>query len=275
MILLGVASYIRAAWRLRRYEPKKVTLFTLIRWARQFPRDCRAGLVRLAANLRVVSEKETIDYLVNLNHIVLCALQKDGIDIRNVIYISTDTAGSSSGVMLNLLRNHANLERRGANFLHCGEADSIQELTMELGSGAIVYVDDFAGTGNQFIKSRKIAAEYIVGPFSEFFLLPCICEEAQSRIQDVGVKLLSGFVHKRSERPFFKDCDFLDPQQRKKLLTLSYKYWNKRATLGFCGLATNVVFDRNAPNTTPLIFRGNLEQKPHFGVVPRFDDLPT
>ncbi len=273
--MLNAISYIRAARRLRSYKPKKVTLWTLVRWARQFPKDCRADLIRLVANLRFLSEEETIAHLVDLNRMVLCALEKDGIDIRNVIYVSTDTAGSSSSVMLNLLRDHANLEQRRAKFLHSGEGLKIQQCTRKLERGAIVYVDDFAGTGKQFIRSRRHVAEYVVGAFSEFFLLPCICEEAQSRVEAAGIKSLSGFVHKKSERPFLGDCDFLEPGQRERLLKLSYKHWNERAALGFCRLATNVVFYRTTPNTTPLIFRGNRGQDPFRGVIPRYDDLPV
>lgn len=275
MKLRSLVSYLRALWRLRGYKPKRVTAATLIKWAIQFPCDCLVDLFRLAANLRFISEQETIDYLVDLNGKVIRALEKDGIDIQNVIYVSTDTAGSSSGVMLNLLRDHANLEKQGANFFHSGEGIKIQQCTIQLGRGAIVYVDDFAGTGKQFIRSRGDVAEYVVGVFSEFFLLPCICEEAQTRIEAAGITALGGFIHKRSERPFLNECDFLDPERRHKLLMLSYKHWKKNAALGFGRLATNVVFYRTTPNTTPLIFRGSIGQKPLRGIVPRFDELPV
>ena len=47
----------------------------------------------------------------------------------------------------------------------------------------------------------------------------------------------------------------------------------KKIALGFDGLATNVIFYRAAPNTTPLVLRGSLGQKPYVGLVPRFDEL--
>ena len=275
MILRNAATYVRAAWRLRSYRPKRVTLKSLIGWAGQFPKDCRPSLIRLVANLRFVSEKETIKHLVELNSQILYALQKDGVQIQNVIYVSTDTAGSSSGVMLNLLRDNANLERQKAKFLHAGEGANIQKLTMELGSGAIVYVDDFAGTGKQFMRSRKNVAEFIAGAFSEFFLLPCICEEAYLKIEAAGIRPQIAFVHKRSERPLLDDCNFLEKRQRERLVILSREIWGRENALGFARMATNVIFYRNAPNTTPLIFRGNLGQRPNHGIVPRFDDLPV
>ena len=135
----------QASRRLRGYEPKKVTLREVMRWARQFPKGYRNELVRLVARFRFVSEEETAHHLVALNRKVLDSLKDDGLSEKNVIYITTDTAGSSSSVMLDLLRRRANLERAGAKFLHYVDGEEIQKKTMQLQYGAIIYVDDFAG----------------------------------------------------------------------------------------------------------------------------------
>ena len=271
---LHIPSYAVARWKLRDYRAKKVSFGELRSWAKQFPSRYRPDLIRLAGNLEFVSEEETIDWLVALNDQILDALGEDDVSIKNVIYVTTDTAGSSSGVMLNHLRDRANLERRGAQFLDSRDVNGIQEATRKLGSGAIVYVDDFAGTGKQFTRSRRGVAEYIIGAFSEFFLLPCICEEALLKVTGIGVEPLARIVHMRSERPLLEECRFLKPGRRKRLVELSGEHWGiSKVSLGFGGLATNVIFYRNAPNTTPLIFRGSLGQKPFHGIVPRFDDL--
>ncbi len=269
-------AYIRAFWKLRGYEPQRATFRGLLGWVRQFPPQYRADLIRLAANLRFVSEQETIKSLVWLNRGVLRALEADDVTIGRVIYMTTDSAGSSSGVMLNLLRDRGNLERRGARFLHSRDANGIRKTTTALGSGAIIYVDDFAGTGKQFTRSREAVADEVVGAFSEFFLLPCICEEASSKIRALGVEPRATIVHKRSERPLLRESGLLSSERLEGLLALSGQHWGPpRKSLGFKGLATNVVLYRNAPNTTPLIFRGHLEQQPLRGIVPRFDDLPV
>ena len=263
----------RAASRLGAYKPSRVTLSGVLRWARQFPREARRDLMKAAASMRFYSEGKTVESLGRLNDEVLAALGRDGIEATNVIYVTTDQAGSSSGVMLNLLRNRANLEQRGAVFAHYGEGLRIQRLTMDLRRGAIVYVDDFAGTGKQFMRSRKYVAEYIAGAFSEFLLVPCLCEEAQQRIEGAGVSARSEWVHRRSERPFLEECGLWSEAGRERVRAVSREYWEERVGLGFCGLATNVVFFHNAPNTTPLIFRGHRGQEPIRGIVPRYDDL--
>lgn len=266
-------AYVRAWWKLRRYEPQKVTRRLLRNWVNQFPKEHRSILIRLAANIRFLSKQETIRSLVELNKEVLRALSADEITMKNVIYVSTDTAGSSSGVMLNLLRNHANLERRGAHLLDSRDLDGIRKKTRKLRTGAIIYVDDFSATGNQFIESRDIVFNSIEGAFSEFFLLPCVCEEAHQQITAKGVEPRASILHLRSERPLREECDFISAKRREELLTLSLGYWPRKWSLGYGGLATNVVFYSNAPNTTPLIFRGSIGQSPVQGIVPRFNDL--
>ena len=228
----------------------------------------------MAAKIRFVTKQEAVGKLLELNSQVLTALNQDGVDHGRVIYVTTDSAGSSSGVMLNLLRDRGNLERKGAKFLDSKDAIGIQEMTAKLGRGALIYIDDFAGTGKQFIRSRRNVAEYVVGTFSEFFLLPCICEEALSKITGSGVEARAGIIHNKAARPLLEDCTDLPVNRREGLVKLSKEIFRSQSmSLGFGGVASNVVLYRNAPNTTPLLLRGNLRQTPIRGVVPRWDDL--
>lgn len=265
----------RTAYKLRGYEPQRVTFNSVLNWSKQFPPTYRTQLIRLAANLQLISEKETIAALLELNSRVTNALKEDGVNEKNLIYVTTDSAGSSSGVMLDLLRRWANLEKKGATFLHASDGEEIQKKTLELNVGAIIYVDDFAGTGKQFVRARKNVAAYIVGGFSEFFLVPCICEEALNRCKEIRVQAESKVTHYRQERPLLEESEFLSLDERQRLLTMiRERFGKKKISLGFDKLATNILIYRNAPNTTPLIFRGNLGQEPFHGIVPRFDDLP-
>lgn len=264
----------RTAYKLRGYEPRRVTFASVLKWSKQFPSTYRTQLVRLAANLKLISKEETIAALLELNSRVTKALKEDGVNENNIVYVTTDTAGSSSGVMLDLLRLRANLKKKGATFFHAGEGENIHKKTLELEVGAIIYVDDFAGTGKQFARTRNNVADYIVGGFAEFFLVPCICEEALIRCKELGVQAESKVTHFRQERPLLEESEFLSLDERQRLLTMIREHFGKdKISLGFDKLATNILMYRDAPNTTPLIFRGNLGQKPLHGIVPRFDDL--
>ncbi len=263
---------VRALLRLRAYEPQRVTPGVLWRWLRQFPSRYRADLLQLLGHVQFISESETIRALIDLNDDILARLAADGVSIDHVVYVELDSAGSSSGVMLNMLRDHSNLERRGAHFVHSKDVTGLQQLTRDLDRGALIYVDDFAGTGRQFLRNRKHAATYVVGTFSEFFIGVCVCEEARLRMEQVGVVPAAAFWHPRSERPLDPSSSLLREGQRTSLLGLSAEI-HPNGGLGFGGLATSIVLYRNAPNSTPLLLRGNLGQAPFRGVLPRFDDL--
>jgi hypothetical protein len=136
----------------------------------------------------------------------------------------------------------------------------------------LVYVDDFAGTGKQFLRNRRHAAAFLAGTFSEFFIGVCICEEAWQRMEDAGVVPLASIVHSRANRPLHGAANLLSEAERAGLLSLSGETYPPKG-LGFDELATSVVLYRNAPNTTPLLLRGNLGQRPLCGIVPRYDDM--
>lgn len=265
---------LRALFRLRGYEPQPVTPVRLANWLFQYPHRFRLPLLQLLNNVEFISKQEAIDTIVRLNEEILQRLKGDGIGIEKVIYISLDAAGSSSGVVLNLLRDNARLERRGARLLHSKDVEGLQDLTRDLVEGAIIYVDDFSGSGKQFIRNRTHAVPFVIGTFAEFFLVACICEEAILKLDEVGVVPLYGRKHVQSERSLHAVAQTL-PQQAKQILIELCEGINKKQALGFGKLATSIVLYRNAPNTTPLVLRGNLGQKPHCGILPRYDDLPV
>jgi hypothetical protein len=273
-MLRHISLVIKSISRLRGYEPQPVTLKSLAAWLLQFPYKERWVLLKLLAYVRFVSKREAVDALCELNESVLARLSEDGVGIENVIYVSLDSAGSSSGVMLNMLRDQANLERRGANFIHSRDVERLSSETARISRGAIVYVDDFAGSGKQFVRNRTHAAEFIAGSFSEFFLAVCICEEADEQCRSIGVEPVAQITHRREERPLHNESTLLEAAEKEAMRGLCRSI-NKETGLGFKKLATSVVLYRNAPNTMPLVLRGSLGQAPVKGLTPRYDDLPV
>lgn len=264
-----------AAWKSSRrfpeYEPEFVTFKRVWDWARQFPPPLQRDILSLLNKIIYISKEEVREALLSMNEQILKKLANDGIGIQNVIYVQIDSAGSSSPVMLNMLRNYANLERRGARFVDSKHGDLINQYTSELRTGALIYVDDFAGTGRQFRRNRDFASDFIAGNFSEFFIAPCICEEAKARMLEAGVIPYCKYVHTVDERPLNNNCNHLAPEKKGALVDLC-RLIHPHEGLGFKKMATMVVLYRNAPNTVPLLFRGSLGQNPYFGILPRHDD---
>ncbi|MCY4108808.1 MAG: hypothetical protein OXG11_07255 [Chloroflexi bacterium] len=238
----------------------------------QFPIDCRDDAARLAANLVFLSKKQIIGELKRLNAEIEKRLNADGVSPNNIVYVALDDPPSSSPAMCRLLRNEGGLSRR--KFVASTSVSEIKRATRSLGTGAIVYVDDFAGTGSQFKAARNDVREYIDGTFSEFFVLPCICEEALSVVEAEGVVAKFGQRHTKSERPLLPESGFLEQSARQRLVNHSYDTWGV-GSLGFGMLATNVVLSHGAPDTTPMIFRGDIGQQSWFGIVPRWPETES
>jgi hypothetical protein len=117
------------------------------------------------------------------------------------------------------------------------------------------------------------AVQYFVGNFSEFLLAPCVCEEAFYKLGERGIEAIAGMIHSTSERPLHAYNSSLAQRKKERLLEICTGI-DKAGGLGYKDLATMVVFYRNAPNTLPVIFRGNVKQSPFIGVLPRTTDLP-
>ncbi len=272
-MLIYIKVLIKLLSQFNSYKPQPVTLISTWRWLSQFPWGLRPNLFSLLNSIIYFNENQTIDALVDANNQIISRLQADGYDYKNVIYISIDEAGSSSHVMLNLLRDAINLERKGASLIDSKDVKTLPHLTSQIQRGAIIYIDDFSGSGRQFVKNHNWTADYINGSFAEFFIAPCICEEALRTIKSIGVDPVSNLIHYISERPLHEENFQLDGCKKEDLITICNQI-SQRYGLGYMRMATMVVFYRNSPNTMPLIFRGNVGQDSLKGIFPRSNDLP-
>jgi len=265
--------FIRARWRFRGYEPQPVTVKTVCRWVGQFSPPDRKYLPTLLKHIRYVDEQETRRILFDLNRQLVERLANEGIPIEKIIYVQVDEAGSSSPFMLGLLKNDARLDRLDCKFVDSRDVRMLRDTTDSLEEGAIIYVDDFAGTGRQFCRSRDFVIPYTVGNFAEFFLVPFICEEAVRELAKRGVEPITAGIHKAEDRLLRTECTLVAPKIRDHLTSLSSRI-NPKWALGDRNMGAMIVFYRNAPNSVPLILRGSLNQDPYVGILPRSTDLP-
>jgi hypothetical protein len=270
---LLLPAILRVWWKCRPYEPVRVTPASVARWLSQYEPRHRRSLLLLLSHVIFLDRSTVLNALVEGHRKIERALSEDGISPTHIVYVQVGDAASSSPVMLNMLRDAERFERRKIPVLDSKDVLGISELTTRLNRGAIVYVDDFSGSGRQFLKARKFTSQYIAGSFSEFFLSAVICEEAMQKIGEASVVPIPGLVHSRSSRPLDETSALLSGECRKELLELGRRI-NPDFPLGFKNLATNVVLYRNAPNSTPLLLRGSMGQTPFTGVLPAILDLP-
>lgn len=221
-----------------------------------------------------LSEAETKKILLHQNVALMENLQKAGLKPNKLIYVSTDDAGSSSPVMLGMLKTAARLEQQGCKFVDSRDALGINKVTQKLQEGAIIYIDDFVGSGNQIERSRNFLMQSVVGNFSEFILVPSICEEGYAKLNGLGVTVHAGHIHAKAERPLHQHSHLMHSDGRRRLIEIC-KEIRPYTSLAYGNLATMVVLYRNAPNSIPAILRGSDKQKPFYGLFPRFKDLPV
>lgn len=264
---------IKAALRFHDYKPQPLTFLSTSRWIKQFDKSDRKLVAKLLDNVIYLSEAQTRDILVDQNAALMKRLFAAGLSPKKLIYVQVHDAGSSSPVMLNILRDAAGLERMGCKLVDARDSLRLNKIMNEVGEGALIYIDDLIGTANQFCEERDFAAKSFVGTFSEFLLAPSICEEAFYEISKRGIEAFTGHVHSKAERPLHANSTVF-PTKDKERMTLVCEGINPKFGLGYRSLATMVVLYRNAPNTVPAVFRGSLNQTPFAGIFPRMTDLP-
>jgi hypothetical protein len=250
-----------------------VTFIGLIRWINQFDKRDRRHVRTLLERVIYLSEQDVRQMLLDQNRALMTRLAAAGLPPEKLIYIQIDDAGSSSPVMLNMLRDSAGLERLGCHLLDSRDILGISRTTNDVGQGALIYIDNFVGTGDQFCVARNSAAKYVIGTFSEFLLVPSICEEGLHKMGEVGIEPFAGHLHSKAERPLHDNSAILDAEAKERLRHIC-KQIGPGVGLGYRQLATMVVLYSNAPDNVPALFRGNLNQKPYAGIFPRFTDLP-
>src|SRR5262245_57008295 len=99
------------------YAPQPLTMAGAARWLNQFEKADRNAIRGLLNRIIYLSEKMVRKILVEQNAILMGRLADAGVPAKKLVYIQVHDAGSSSPVMLNMLRDRAGLEQRGCKFL--------------------------------------------------------------------------------------------------------------------------------------------------------------
>ncbi len=271
--MLQIFYSLKAALRFRDYNPQPVTFKSAFHWFGQFEKQDRRLADEVLNNVLYYSEKDTKDTLVRLNNNLLGRLANDGIPAKRIVYVSFDETASSSHTMLALLRDNDALLQRGCNLRDARDIRGLEQIASKLESGAIVYIDDFIGSGRQFGEARDFAMQYVFGTFAEFMLVPSICEEGKAAIEARGIEVVAQDVHRKVDRALQETSTLLSKENRERAVEICRKI-NPKMALGYDDMAAMVVFYRNSPNQLPAMLRGNKNLTPFRGLFPRTVDLP-
>lgn len=264
---------LKAALRFRDYNPKPISFKSAHEWMGQFDKKDRRLAGNLLDNVVYFSEDKTKRTLIRLNGQLMHRLAEDGIPAKKIVYVSFDETASSSHMMLGMLRDNDALQQRGCNLCDSRDIRGLKDTTDRLETGAMVYVDDFIGSGRQFCTARDFAMQFVGRDFSEFMLAPSVCEEGRDALKERGIEVVADNIHYKTDRALLEVSTFLTPAARQRIIEICRNIDPKMA-LGIENMAAMVVFYRNSPNQVPAILRGNKNLKPFCGLFPRTKDLP-
>src|SRR5271169_4020714 len=102
--MMELVRTLRNLGRYPDYRPQPVTWSGVIRWMRQFKPDDRRAIRLLLDYIVYFSEEMVRKALVEQNEALMKRLLGAGLQPEKLIYVQVHEAGSSSPVMLNILR---------------------------------------------------------------------------------------------------------------------------------------------------------------------------
>src|ERR1035438_178638 len=133
------------ALRYHDYNPQPLSVKSVNRWLKQLKKEDRKLAWKLLQDIIYFSEEETKKILIRQNKALMSNLLQAGLPSKKLIYVQTDDAGSSSPMMLGMLRDAARLQQRGCKLVDGRDGMRLNNTTKSLEEGAIIYIDDFVG----------------------------------------------------------------------------------------------------------------------------------
>lgn len=252
-------------------EKTKAALDNFDIWISQIPNEYKELSLILIQNLEYYPRQLTNESLKKLHKklIELATISDD-----NTIYAyikSKDGKTNSSDEYWTLYKIFNDLNRE-----ICYEnIDAINDCQWGCVEN-IVFIDDFSGTGQSFIKELQKREDRYCGK-NIYFITICIMEDAIQKIksysQEKNINIFS--IHRYMQKKTFSRDLFKDNMNAKKLLLMLTEYLKipeRESPLGFGESESLVAFHNNTPNNTLPVIRydNNKEYTPLF---PRRKDI--
>ena len=238
-------------------------------WLSQIPDEYKELSLILIQNLEYYPQKLTNKVLIEL-HNKLKELPNISDDNTIYAYIkSKDGKTNSSDEYWTMYKLFNNLNRE-----ICYENINAIEICQWRYVKNIVFIDDFSGTGQSFIKELQKSEKRYVGK-NIYFITICIMEDAIQKIKDYSqnknINILSIYYYMQKKtftRDLFKDN--VNAKNLLLMLTAYLKIPKQESPLGFNESESLVDFHNNTPNNTLPVIR--YDTKEYTSLFPRRND---
>lgn len=262
----------RLSKRFRSYEPRPVTPIVAFRYLRQFPRDLRHEITQVLGRVSYLTSAQVKESLFDECRIAITRLLQAGIQEANILIVPAHATGESAVHSLNLIRDSLAVEFPELRFHEAGPA-AARDLVRMRAESAVIFLDDFIGTGDQFTDSLIAWTSALAGRTTRFILVAAVvCSEGKARIEDRGALVQPGLIHSSDDR-FLAVCLSACGEESMKRLAVLACELQSRMPFGHGNGGSMVVLSRNSPTNLPLLLRGSDGQRVWFGLFPRKDQV--
>ncbi len=175
-------------------------------------------------------------------------------------------AGESGDAMLHKWRAATGMAGSKYDKLYIHKSELLKD---NLGpEDAVVFLDDFAGTGTQVsVGWREVMEELLPGEPRVYLILVAVTQVAHQRIShETPMRVVSHIKLKDDDNIFSTDCEHFTVQEKNRLLTYCRRANNQHPRgWGECGLV--IVLAHKTPNNSIPILHANHNQ--WVGLFPR------
>jgi len=187
-------------------------------------------------------------------------------DLSNVFFVGLGSAGKSGSAMLTTFRSANSLSgtTHNSKFLHMSELNNLYDKE----NISIVFIDDFIGTGDQFLSYYKEIGELI--PQNADITLAIVCGFRRSidKIQtETEVRVLTSHYLEESDRLFSRENTHFTNDEKAILKTYCDKT-GSQDPYGYSDSQAKVVFHYRTPSNTVSILGVNKQS--WRGLFPRY-----
>lgn len=247
-------------FRFYRQPPSRADI---LRWLAQFDASHSSIASKVLDNVIVISDAE-------IQQAYRAALDRIGgwskSDVQRTgrwVFIGLGGQAESGPAMLHMFREAAGLESDKYQEMFKTPADlPLMKLTA---ADTVVFVDDFSGSGDQFVARWATIRELIAGEARTYLFLAAVTAKALERLQEVDdLTVEAGRQLCEGENVLSDECTLFSPDEQ--LVVLEYcRRADRRNPMGWkkCGLL--LVISRKTPNNSlPILHARSRRWTPLF-----------
>jgi hypothetical protein len=250
-------------FRFYREPPDKIAIE---RWLERFSEAHRDVAARVLDSVEILSERE----ILNAYRTMLSGLPNWNIDPRQRrgrwAFVGFGGAGESGPSMLRLFREANGMTSRAYDqFFHSPTDLPSLQLTAE---DQVVFVDDFAGTGDQVCRTWPVLQELIASEARCYLILTAATEDAISKIASrTSLVIMVSYRLTACDNLFNEECEHFSGEEKNVILSYNRKA-DRRNPRGYgnCGLLF-ILSHKTPNNTLPILHAHHRRWR---GLFPRY-----